>query len=898
MKVVHGPLVSFTGRVPPLRIGFSPSVFPALALLLLVPAWGVDLHAADLQTCRDHLIRGRYFECIRETAVAIDNRRYGEDWPVLMAQAQLATGAHAAAAQTIEDGLKRYSWSVRLRLLAHDVYRATNQPEQAAKELKQIDSLVTAASWRYSDVDDLVTLGRAALLVGADARSVLEGFYDKAKQNGSRRREPHLASGELALMKHDRELAAEFFGHVLKLDAEDPDAYFGMARALESVDRKASLQALAKVLELNPNHVPAMLYQAEQLIDSEHYAQADESLDRALAINDKTAEAWALKAVIAHLSHEPRGEATYRAAALGGWQRNPFVDHLIGRKLSGKYRFREGAAYQKRALELDENYLPARIQLAQDLLRLGEDTEGWQLATKAHQQDGYDSVTFNLLELHDELIKFRTIETEDFIIRMDPREADVYGDRVVKLLTQAKQVLCNKYDLKLSAPITVEIFPDENDFAVRTFGMPAVSGYLGVCFGRVITANSPASRVDRPSNWEAVLWHEFCHVVTLELTRNKMPRWLSEGISVYEERQQNRTWGQVMNPQYRTMVLNGELTPIGKLSGAFLSPKSGLHVQFAYYESSLVVEFLIKNFGLSAVKNILRDLRSGISINDALERHTVPLQALEATFEAFAVDRANELAPNADWTKPDLPALIDGGSAAFTEYLEQHPNNFIALTAYATKLIADKSWQQAKTPLQKLIALHPDYTGGDNAYEMLAAVHRKLDASQDEGRVLEAFAQREANAVAANLRLLELHTAKQDWNAVLATAERLLAVNPLLPQPHRSAALAAEKLDRAERAISALHSLISLDTENLATAHYRLARVLHQLQRPTAKRHVLLALEDAPRFREALQLLLRIRESERLGTAALPPRRNVDENRSVAVPSIVGDPPPFEDPDR
>ncbi len=58
------------------------------------------------------------------------------------------------------------------------------------------------------------------------------------------------------------------------------------------------------------------------------------------------------------------------------------------------------------------------------------------------------------------------------------------------------------------------------------------------------------------------MWHEFCHVITLNLTHNKMPRWLSEGISVYEESQQDPRWGQQMNPQYRQMILSGQLTPV------------------------------------------------------------------------------------------------------------------------------------------------------------------------------------------------------------------------------------------------------------------------------------------------------------------------------------------------
>jgi len=62
--------------------------------------------------------------------------------------------------------------------------------------------------------------------------------------------------------------------------------------------------------------------------------------------------------------------------------------------------------------------------------------------------------------------------------------------------------------------------------------------------------------------------------------------------SVYEESQANPSWGQHMTPRYREMILeNDELTPVSKLSGAFLSPKSEQHLQFAYYESSLAVEF-------------------------------------------------------------------------------------------------------------------------------------------------------------------------------------------------------------------------------------------------------------------------------------------------------------------
>ena len=186
-------------------------------------------------------------------------------------------------------------------------------------------------------------------------------------------------------------------------------------------------------------------------------------------------------------------------------------------------------------------------------------------------------------------------------------------------MRRARKTLVEKYGVTLNEPVIVEVFPQQKEFAVRTFGLPGAEGLLGVCFGRVVTARSPASQGEHPSNWEAVLWHEFCHVVTLGKTRNKMPRWLSEGISVYEEGQENATWATAFDPRYRKLILSSGLTPLSRLSSAFLTAKTPLDVQFAYFESALAVAFLIERFGLPNLKNLLDDLGAGLSLNRAAQ---------------------------------------------------------------------------------------------------------------------------------------------------------------------------------------------------------------------------------------------------------------------------------------
>ena len=158
---------------------------------------------------------------------------------------------------------------------------------------------------------------------------------------------------------------------------------------------------------------------------------------------------------------------------------------MIGKKLSQKYRFAEGATYQRRSLALSPGYLPARVQISQDLLRLGKEAEGWEIAREVNRRDPYNVVAHNLVTLEENLAGFQTLEHNGFVVRMSVHEARIYGQRVLRLLSLAKSTLCDKYDVQLDGPVFVELFPRQQDFAIRTFGLPGGAGFLGVCFGRV-----------------------------------------------------------------------------------------------------------------------------------------------------------------------------------------------------------------------------------------------------------------------------------------------------------------------------------------------------------------------------------------------------------------------------
>ena len=83
-------------------------------------------------------------------------------------------------------------------------------------------------------------------------------------------------------------------------------------------------------------------------------------------------------------------------------------------------------------------------------------------------------------------------------------------------------------------------------------------------------------------------------------------------------------------------------------------------------------------------------------------------------------------------------------------------------------------------------------------------------------------------------------------------------MNPLNAAPYRFLAQAAEKTNDTQSAIAAYRSLLELDPPDPAEVHFHLAQLLHRVGDPAARRHVLQALEEAPRYRAALRLLLEI----------------------------------------
>src|SRR5205823_2435359 len=128
--------------------------------------------------------------------------------------------------------LSNYSYSVRLRVLAHEVFLSNGKTTEASDILDEINEMAGNRRWGYRDIEDVVALGQAALLLGADARAVLDNFFEKAKKADPQCRAVYLAKARLALDKHDYSLASKAAQEGLEKFPKDPDLLYELAESL------------------------------------------------------------------------------------------------------------------------------------------------------------------------------------------------------------------------------------------------------------------------------------------------------------------------------------------------------------------------------------------------------------------------------------------------------------------------------------------------------------------------------------------------------------------------------------------------------------------------------------------------------------------------------------------
>ncbi len=665
----------------------------------------------------------------------------------------------------------------------------------------------------------------------------------------------NIAWGELFLEKYNREEAAQSFQAALQRDPKSVRAQLGLARAIADDNPPAALELASKALQADGTFVPAHVFVAELQLDEGRRKEARESLDRALAINPSSLEARAALAGMAYVDGRTQDFDTELSRVFAINPRYGEVYRVAGDQAARSYRFDEAVLLARRALELDGDNVRASADIGMHLLRTGDEPGARRALERAFERDPYDVVTFNLLGLLDTLDKFVTITDVNITMKFHTDEAAVMQEYALPLAKQALQELSTRYRFQPEGPILIEMFPRHDDFAVRNLGLPGMIGALGACFGRVVTLDSPRARPPGTFNWGATLWHELAHVISLQMSRQRVPRWLTEGISGYEETRARQAWGREMEVPFAARLKRGEILKLRDLNSGFTNPQT---IALAYYEAALLVEHIVKTFGEPRLHALLRAFGEGQETETALMSALgVEIDALQSTFDKALETRFASLG-----RVLETPDGVSGASVdALRALASSHPESYGVQMALGQALWRAKDTSGAFTALERAATLVPMAMGKESPHALMAEMAIEMKDPARAAAELEALLAHDHSNVEAARRLASLIDPAADPARAAAAFERIIEIDPFDVGAHAS--LGRLALARRDAAIAQREFRVALavGAPDPASLYCDLAESYLLTGRATdAKRQALQALEIAPAYQRAQDLLLKIAE--------------------------------------
>ena len=721
------------------------------------------------------------------------------------------------------------------RLAATDCYRGL----LAAPAL----DIRAEAAWALGDLRVAARAFRAAIEAAPDDADIRVRFADM-------RFAAHLAAD-----------AETGYLEALAIDPAHAGAKLGLARIAMSRFEGRAQELANEVLEAQPDNADARLLLAELALEFGDTPRAEQWLAHGLGHPDERVRlrAMALAAACDHL----RGIAPspWEARALASHPGNGALFETVARFYIITRRYREAVALLERAVATDPALWSAHATLGLNLLRLDRFDDGRAALTRAHNGFPYNPQVVNTLRLLDGMAEWPVRAEADVTLRIAPEESEALGPYVRRLVADAVRVIGARYGFTPSGPVVVELFARHADFAVRTSGLPGI-GILGATFGDVVVMDSPSARgVDEGFDWASALWHEVAHVVTLGATDNRVSRWFSEGVSVLEEWQTGPSRFQVppapvelgagadlgpdepasaganepprgpaVPPSVIKAYRDGRLLPVAKLDEGFIRPSYAGQVGVSYTQAGLLCEHIVATRGHHAVAAVLDEYRAGKDTADAIRG------ALGVEPETLDAEFADHLAGR--FAGIDIAAFDDAMGRARAAYEAQN-------------------WPGAAAAAEEAIAAQPYRVDQNSPYPLLAQAENRLGRRDQAIAALTTYWQAGGRGEAALSRLAEWQEAAGRAEDALAARAMLALVSPMSPA-HRG--VLGDRLFAVGRAADALveyRAHFALGPHDAATAHYRLAKANHALDHTDlARRHLLAALEVAPRFPEALTLLL------------------------------------------
>lgn len=876
--IVIGLVIASSARAQELQIGTGESpLFEGEQLLLngsyaaaadiFQMADGLDRNEGIVGASRAFFMMGNSSEAINVTEQLIGEDAYA-DFPLVSTQLAEVKRAIGRATEALEilnavvDGVAEPP--VRTLVQYGSLLKFLGRRTEA-------EEVLNLAVQRYNN--GLVFASEDVAMV-ALASWLLDNFHDanslfsEATRANPNNLEAQVLWGDLFLEKYNANDAQRSYQEVLDINSRHVPALVGMAKV------GGDERSLTRALAINPNSVLALETYGQLLLINNREAEAQEYFDRALNLNPQSLKSLSILAAQAALNQREEEYEQHKAQVDSFSPDNPQFLGDIADTFGNNYLFSEAVEFARAAINSDPEYWQGYTLLGSNLIRLGEEEEGKANLEIGFENDPFNVLTSNMLKVFDTLETYATLESEHFKVYMSGNDADILWPYLEPLLEEGWDTLTAKYGYEPEGPILIEVFENTADFAVRSVGLPDIGPLVGICFGKVITLISPDTL---SANWQEIVWHEFMHVITLQMTNNRMPRWLSEGISVWEEREGRPYWGRSQGLDLVRAAKEEKLLHVRDLNSGFSGARDNADLGFAYFQSYLVVDYITEEYGFSKLREFIDQYAI---VKDESERFNevfqLSLEEFNTGFQRWIDQRVEEI--NVYVHSEDVPdegeghghGIRENSSAILAELynnasLKQHmrariqenERDFQAHLQLGIVLFKEEDFEQAKFHLLTANSMLPSYTGYPSPALVLAQIFEREGNQQERLKWLEVLLENLQHDYDSAVLLAEDALENENFERANYYIDRAIQVDPYRSGVHELKARYADEIGDAELAVTEYEVLLKLEINDPVEARTDLAEAyLNNGQLDKAKESVLYALEIAPSYRRAQEVLL------------------------------------------
>ena len=656
--------------------------------------------------------------------------------------------------------------------------------------------------------------------------------------------------GELFAATHANNEAVKLFEEALELDPKYAPAKIGLAKIAAGRYEEKTREWAAQVIEETPDQaLEAHLMVARAALEDGAIDAGVVALDMAQELAEKhdrsPLEIYALKASVDLLRGTAESPWTQRALAInasyGDAYAIPAHFYVITR------RYREAIALLQKAVEIEPDLYTAHAELGVNLLRENRMEEAQRHLEVAYRGDPFSAPIVNTLRLVDSFDNFvvtqhparpaapgsDAVSNPGVILRLHKDETKVLEPYVLDLVNRTIDTYTKRYGFTLKEPVIVELYPDHDDFAVRIAGLPGI-GLLGVTFGYLVAMDSPTGRADDQFHWGTTLWHEMAHVFTLEATNHLVPRWFSEGVSVFEEWSTGPLPGRHIPVPVLMAIKEDKFLPVAELDRGFIRPTYEEQVIVSYMQAGLICEYIAGRFGQEALERMLAEYGKGSDTPQAIQ-----------TALGISPGQFDE----------NFAGYVDAQLGAVLTQLDAWREKQGELQ----ETVQRADWRLVAARAAEAIELFPDYVDEGSPYIAKARAHRELGETGLATTTLLEYRKRGGYDPDALIALARQLGEAGRTDESIDVFEDVLMVAPLRAEVHRDFGDRLAAANRHREALVEYQAFLAMNPQDLAEAHYRLAKTYVALDdRAKGREHLLYSLEIAPHYREAQQLLLEV----------------------------------------